>query len=91
MIETTKPQRTILGRILGLAIGGLTASVLAAQPPNGGFENGDLTGWTVGGGGRVEALQATGLSPAVAPPEGSWLALLSTGPGNVSGAPSGER
>ncbi len=76
--------------LTGLIAAACLAAPLTAQPPNGGFENGDLGGWTAGGGGRVEALQAGGLNPAVVPTEGSWMALLSTGPGNVSGAPSGD-
>ena len=36
----------------------LAAAPAIAQLPNGGFENGDLGGWTAGGGGAVEALQA---------------------------------
>lgn len=61
-----------------------------AQLSNGGFENGDLTGWTPGGGASVEALQASNLSPSVTPTEGSWFALLSSGPGDVPGAPGGD-
>ncbi len=61
-----------------------------AQLPNGGFENGDLGGWTAGGGGVVEALQAANLTPAITPPEGTWMALLSNGPGDIAGAPGGN-
>ena len=52
----------------------------------GGFESGTLGGWTVGGTGAVEALQPSNLSPAIAAPEGGWYALLSDGPGNLSGS-----
>ncbi len=68
----------------------LAAPTALAQLPNGGFESGNLLNWTAGGGGSVEALQAAGFTPALAPPEGSWLALLSDGPGDVAGAPGGD-
>ncbi len=68
----------------------LLASPALAQLPNGGFESGDLSSWTAGGGSQVEALQAADFSPALAPPEGSWFALLSNGQGDVAGAPGGD-
>ena len=52
----------------------------SAQPVNGGFETGDLTGWTTQG--NVEALQASNFNPSITPPEGNYFALLSTGPGD---------
>jgi len=60
------------------------------QIANGGFENGNLAGWTPGGGGSVEALQASHFSPPITPPEGVWFALLSSGPGDVPNAPGGD-
>jgi len=64
-----------------------------AQVTNGSFEDAPnhLNGWTVGPGARVEALQASNFGPNALPvPDGSWYALLSTGPGNVPGAPGGD-
>jgi hypothetical protein len=55
--------------------------------PNGSFENG-LAGWTVGGTGRVAAIQGsdvTGTGANVEAPDGSFFAALSTGPGNTGG------
>jgi hypothetical protein len=60
----------------------------AGAQANGGFEDGDLTNWSAPDGG-VEVLQASDFSPAVGVPEGSFFALLSTGPG-AQGRPSGE-
>ncbi|MGD0353800.1 MAG: CARDB domain-containing protein [Dehalococcoidia bacterium] len=52
---------------------------------NGGFETGDLSGWTVAGlGANVEALSADSFEPEIAAPEGRYFALLSTGHGEVS-------
>ncbi len=82
-------NRQAPGRLLTLAFV-LIAPAAFAQLPNGGFESGDLSNWTAGGGGAVEALQAAGFTPAITPPEGSWFALLSDGPGDVAGAPGGN-
>ncbi len=76
------------GPLVALAV--LVALPAFAQLPNGGFESGDLSNWTAGAGGVVEALQAAGFTPALAPPEGSWMALLSNGPGDVAGAAGGD-
>ena len=64
------------------------AGVQANPIVNSGFETGDLTGWTPGGTGRVAAIQGndiTGSGANVSAPEGSWFAVLSTGPGGASG------
>jgi hypothetical protein len=84
-------QYTEAGRFRPLAAAALAAALLApgfavAQLANGGFETGNLSGWTVGGTGRVEALQAGNLTPSITPPEGSWFALLSNGRGIIGGA-----
>ena len=71
----------------------LLPAPLLAQVTNGSFEDGPnhLNGWTVGPGARVEALQASNFGPNALPvPDGSWYALLSTGPGDVPGAPGGD-
>ena len=61
-----------------------------AQLPNGGFENGDLSGgWSTGGAGAVEVLQATNFSPLVDLAEGNYAALITTGPDN-NGGPGGD-
>jgi hypothetical protein len=58
---------------------------------NGGFETGNLSGWTIGGlGGNVEVLQAGDFSPEIAVPEGSWFTLLSTGSGEVNLSPGSD-
>jgi len=53
---------------------------------NGGFETGNLTGWTAGGTSHVQALRATDITPNITPPVGTYMAGLSTGPGNAGGA-----
>ncbi|MGQ9496088.1 MAG: proprotein convertase P-domain-containing protein [Thermoanaerobaculaceae bacterium] len=58
------------------------------QIVNGSFETGDLTGWTVGGTGRVQVISATGVNPAVAPFDGNYYVVLSSGPGDVGGTAS---
>ncbi len=89
MILEKAGQKTGQAGVLALPLLCLAALPVLAQPPNGGFENGDLTGWTAGGGAVAEALQADDLTPALAPAEGSWFALLSNGPGNGPG-PGGD-
>jgi len=71
----------------------LLPAPLLAQVTNGSFEDAPnhLNGWTIGPSARVEALQASNFGPNSLPvPDGSWYALLSTGPGNVPGAPGGD-
>ena len=71
----------------------LLPAPLLAQVTNGSFEDAPnhLNGWTVGAGASVEALQASNFGPNSLPvPDGSWYALLSTGPGDVPGAPGGD-
>ena len=68
----------------------LLPAPLLAQVTNGSFEDSPnhLNGWTVGPSARVEALQASNFGPNSLPvPDGSWYALLSTGPGDVRGRP----
>ncbi|MFV2072244.1 MAG: proprotein convertase P-domain-containing protein [Thermoanaerobaculales bacterium] len=75
------PLRVVSVLVLGL----LLASAVAAQITNGGFEDGDLTGWTVTGLGGAEVLQAGNLTPPIAAPEGSFFVLVSTGPNDRPG------
>jgi subtilisin-like proprotein convertase family protein len=63
------------------------ASPMASAQVNGGFENGNLGSWTASSG--VEVLQAANFSPAITPPEGTYFALLSSGPG-IQGRPTGD-
>jgi Tol biopolymer transport system component len=83
----------MLGRRSALAVGVLLlAAPASAQVVNGSFENpaDHLAGWTLGPGARVEALQAANFAPnTITPPDGSWFALISNGPGSVSG-PGGD-
>ncbi|MGC8916447.1 MAG: proprotein convertase P-domain-containing protein [Thermoanaerobaculum sp.] len=60
-------------------------AVAWGQVVNGSFESGNLTGWTVGGTGRVQVISASGVNPNVAPFDGTYYAVLSTGPSNVGG------
>jgi hypothetical protein len=81
------PQAPTLG-VLGLCVLLLPAVGLAQVVANGSFENG-LTGWTVGGTGRVAAIQGgniTGTGANVVAPDGSVFAALSTGPDDTGGA-----
>jgi hypothetical protein len=83
---------TPVGRPALLPVLLLFAAPAAAQVVNGSFENSPdhLQGWTLGPGARVEALQAGHFGPGtIVPPDGDWLALVSTGPGNVGG-PGGD-
>ncbi len=68
----------------------LSCAVASAQVVNGGFESGNLTGWAVGGRGRAEVLRSDNLSPGITPPEGSYMALLSTTPSSTSGVAAGD-
>jgi len=80
------------GPLLALALA-LLPFPAWAQIVNGSFESAPnhLTGWTLGPGARVEALQAGDFQPNSIPtPDGDWFALLSTGPGNVPTAPGGD-
>jgi Tol biopolymer transport system component len=83
-----------IGGPAALALAGLLLQPASlAQVVNGSFEDAadPLNGWTVGPGARVEALQAAHFGPNALPvPDGSWYALLSTGPGDVPGAPGGD-
>jgi hypothetical protein len=84
---TTRLRITLGGRFRALALGAaLLPAAAVAQITNGGFETGTLSGWTVGGTGHVEVLQATNFTPNITPPEGGRFALLSTGPGVIGGA-----
>ncbi len=68
-----------------LVLSTCSGRVAAQLLPNGSFENG-LNNWTTGFQGQVESLTAgafTGNPPAV--PDGTRVALLSSGPGNVGG------
>ncbi len=78
------PVALVAGAVLALA-------GAAAAQTNGGFENGVLAPWVAGGSAGVEVLQATALNPSIAPPEGSFFALLSTGPGDRPGDDAGDR
>jgi len=76
-----RPETIITLAVLLLALAGPAA----AQIVNGGFETGDLTGWTTGGGNRVEVLEGHEFSPDITVPEGAWLVLIATGPDNIPG------
>lgn len=72
-----------LAAVLVIALLGNGPAV--AQVVNGGFEDGDLNGWTTSGTGVVEVLQGANFAPNIPQPEGTYYCLLSTGPGNQGG------
>lgn len=72
----------IRGMIVTLALAGAAW----ADPLNGSFESPLSTGWTTGGNGTVEQLQATDLFPGgsgIAATDGNSFALVSNGAGDV--------
>ncbi|MDW8479150.1 MAG: hypothetical protein RML12_04005 [Xanthomonadales bacterium] len=73
--------RVLAALLAATAPPGLPAQVI----PNGGFESG-LAGWTVGGTGRVAAIQGSDITGgSFSAFQGSFFAALSTGPGNAGG------
>lgn len=84
-VGNARPSASLLWLVVWL----LVPVPALGQVANGGFEDGDLTGWTAAGGGAVEVLQAGDFSNPVPPPEGAFFALLSTGPGDNAG-PGGD-
>jgi hypothetical protein len=77
-----------LGAVAMLALVAIgSARPAAADFANGGFETGDLSGWTATG--NVEVLQGSAFAPAFAAPAGDYFALLSSGPANTGGGDSG--
>ena len=75
-----------IAAVLIFAVFSLTP--VSAQPTNGNFETGDLTGWTTQG--NVEVLQSTNFTPCILPPEGSNFVLLSNGPDDSPAPDSGD-
>ncbi len=78
-------NRTWLLAVLGcLAVtASLPRPALSQGITNGSFESGNLTGWTVGGVGRADAVMATDFNRPYGGfdlpfPDGTWAALLST-------------
>ena len=91
MFKAWKSFSILVVLVLVLSLGFLGMSMVAqveASPGgivNGSFEAGDLTVWTVDGlGAHVEVLQSSNFAPEIAPPEGSYFALLSTGPEEIN-------
>ncbi len=71
-------------RIAGLLL--CVAVPASAQVVNGNFETGTLAGWSVGGTGNVAAVRTSHFNGGTPPTvEGTWFALLSTGPGDQNG------
>lgn len=66
------------------AIVGVFHVAHAQVPVNGSFENG-LTGWTLGGSARANSLVSANFNNQIAATDGTRMAFLSTGPGNVNG------
>ncbi len=64
----------------------LAAGPAAAQLANGNFETGTLAGWSVGGTGAAAAVRTSHFTGGTPPTvDGTWFALLSTGPENRGG------
>jgi hypothetical protein len=69
--------------VLGLYLPAQNA--VAQVIPNGSFESG-LSGWTVGGTGRVAVISAANVTPGpFSAADGTFFAILSSGPGNAGG------
>jgi len=83
-----KGMEIFIAAILAISVFAVMCVPVSAQPTNWGFETGDLTGWTVVAG-NVEVLQSANFAPNIAPSEGRYFALLSTGPGD-QGVSSGQ-
>ena len=78
-----KPYRC---RIAGAFVLLLAAAPAAAQVLNGDFETGTLSGWTAGGTGAAATARTSHFSGGTPPTiDGTWFALLSTGPENRGG------
>ncbi len=83
MTKIFKPVCVMVVLGLVLSMGVVLAPETRAQVTitNGGFETGDVTGWTVNGSiSYVEVLQATNFTPNIGVPDGSYFVLLSNGP-----------
>lgn len=90
LTHATRLTLTVVGSLILLGPG----AALAQSITNGGFEDGPLfgapTGWTAGGTAQIEVLRATDFTVSgannIVAPEGAQFVLLSTGPGDQSGA-----
>ena len=76
--------------LVSIGFGLMVSNIAQAQIGNGTFETGDFTQWTIGGNGSVEVLQQNDFAPMIAPSEGTFIALLSSGPGDVAGLFNGD-
>jgi hypothetical protein len=76
-------------RLLWLVLWLAALAPALGQVSNGGFEDGTLGGWATGGGGAVEVVRPFDFNPSISPPEGTYFALLSTGPDDGPG-PGGD-
>lgn len=73
-------RRRIAGLLLCVAV------PASAQVVNGNFETGTLAGWSVGGTGNAAAVRTSHFSGGTPPTvDGTWFALLSTGPEDQGG------
>jgi hypothetical protein len=90
VVRRSKPLSLLVIMVVVMSLWAALASSRDAKADtdtivNGGFETGDLSGWTIGGlDGYIEVLRAGDFAPEIAVPEGSWFALLSTGPGEIN-------
>jgi hypothetical protein len=80
MLNTKRFANRLSSSIAGAALALIAQAPVAAPLINGGFETGDLSGWTLSVFGDGSAAALTNLeTPSVTPAHGNYMALLSNG------------
>lgn len=67
-----------------IVLGLLPLAAWGQVPPNGSFENGNFQDWNLIGADQADVLDAGDIDNQLAPTDGNFFALISTGPGAVS-------